>query len=554
MNTVFQCLMLIVICISCSQNHSEEYSPQRKKAIDHLFKKGKDMADNEDYEHAYSALNKAKDLYLEIHDSISMVNCLVEMAIIQEYQSDFLGSIETSLGALKLCNNKTPKETYYKIYNNLGVNSMDIKNYTDAKQFYQKALDLSSTELDKLKVQHNLAVVYFYEKNYKAAEQTERQILSNLHKKNDTYYKVSIHHARYMSHLHPNYNPIPIFNKAIDYSIANNNLWGLDACYYYVSEYYYNRKPDSALAYAHKNYKVATKLKASLDRLDALENIIKLENKALPYFDIYNKLADSLEAARNSSKNQFAVIRFESEKNLNEKMKLEKKMDEKNDQMLLGSALVLLSITGGFWMYRYRQQKIKKEAENKIKEDRFLISKKVHDVVANGIYQVMSSIEHHQNFNKEEVLDKLDDMYQKSRDISHDKLPVFLEDNIQNQISELAQTFQNENVQVFLVGNEISTWKSVPLSIQKELYPIILELFVNTKKHSSANRILLKLNIDNQLFTIKYTDNGCGKEQISNKGMGMNSIIQKVKSHHGTIEYGIQQDKPGFFVTMSFPL
>lgn len=174
--------------------------------------------------------------------------------------------------------------------------------------------------------------------------------------------------------------------------------------------------------------------------------------------------------------------------------------------------------------------------------------------MANGIYQVMSSIEHHQNFNKEEVLDKLDDMYQKSRDISHDKLPVFLEDNIQNQISELAQTFQNENVQVFLVGNEISTWKSVPLSIQKELYPIILELFVNTKKHSSANRILLKLNIDNQLFTIKYTDNGCGKEQISNKGMGMNSIIQKVKSHHGTIEYGIQQDKPGFFVTMSFPL
>jgi hypothetical protein len=36
----------------------------------------------------------------------------------------------------------------------------------------------------------------------------------------------------------------------------------------------------------------------------------------------------------------------------------------------------------------------------------------VHDVVANGLYQVMSRIEYNDDFSKDEILDKLEMMYQ----------------------------------------------------------------------------------------------------------------------------------------------
>jgi hypothetical protein len=42
-------------------------------------------------------------------------------------------------------------------------------------------------------------------------------------------------------------------------------------------------------------------------------------------------------------------------------------------------------------------------------------------MLANGIYQVMTKIENQENFDKEEALDELEFVYEKSRDISYEK-------------------------------------------------------------------------------------------------------------------------------------
>ena len=68
--------------------------------------------------------------------------------------------------------------------------------------------------------------------------------------------------------------------------------------------------------YSNKMYDIANKLKSPVDRLEALQNMIVLENEdqSKKHFTEYYKLSDSIQESNNTYKNQFAAIRFESDK------------------------------------------------------------------------------------------------------------------------------------------------------------------------------------------------------------------------------------------------
>lgn len=56
------------------------------------------------------------------------------------------------------------------------------------------------------------------------------------------------------------------------------------------------------------------KLKSPDDQLEALQKIIKLDTHSYKkFFNRYTTLADSLQTERNNSKNQFALIKFDTE-------------------------------------------------------------------------------------------------------------------------------------------------------------------------------------------------------------------------------------------------
>nr|GFD55410.1 hypothetical protein [Tanacetum cinerariifolium] len=58
------------------------------------------------------------------------------------------------------------------------------------------------------------------------------------------------------------------------------------------------------------------------------------------------------------------------------------------------------------------------EAQNALRNSQLNTSKRVHDVVANGLYRVMTEIENQADMDRENVLDKIEALYEKSRDIS----------------------------------------------------------------------------------------------------------------------------------------
>jgi gentisate 1,2-dioxygenase len=65
-----------------------------------------------------------------------------------------------------------------------------------------------------------------------------------------------------------------------------------------------------------KMYNAAKEIKNPDDQLEALQKLIALEpsEKSKFYFSKYQKINDSLQNARSKAKNQFALIRYETEK------------------------------------------------------------------------------------------------------------------------------------------------------------------------------------------------------------------------------------------------
>lgn len=548
--------MISFSLIACKENSSKKVINENKIAkqkYDSAFV----LLDKNQSAKAYLLLNEAKELFLKDKDSFAVGKALVNMAIIQEAESDNLGSIETSISAYPFLNKKDTAHYYflYANYNSLGINSNILKNYHDTDRFYKNTLNFAKDQLDTIMVENNLASSYYTRKDFKKSLVLYDTILWKLKKKDEVYYKISINKARSLVAINPNDSQaLDNYWKAKHYYLKNNDLWGQDGVFCYLAEFYQKKNKDSSLWYAQKMLKVAKELNSTHDRLDALNLIIKNEKSknAQEYFVSYKTISDSLEEQRNASKNQFAIVRYESEKSKIQNLKLEKDVQEK-EYLLYFAVFILFSASFlGFNIYKKRKKRIEFEAESKVKNDRLLISKKVHDVVANGLYQVMSNIEHDNKIEKEDVLDKLEAMYQQSRDISYDNFNEIKTTNFSEKISELAGSFQNSEVSIFLVGNEADFWNEIPENLQNDLYLCIRELLVNMKKHSQSNRCVLKFSKNDSNFEINYRDNGVGISENAEVVFknGLNSILERLETYRGILK--IKNDS-GLQIEISIP-
>lgn len=268
-------------------------------------------------------------------------------------------------------------------------------------------------------------------KKYPEALKVYNQILKeNNNKKSTEYSRALTNLAKTKWLQNANYNPVSELKEALNIRLQEQDLWGQNSSYAHLADYYIQKKPDSALIYATKCM-VSLKLKSPDDQIEALQKLIILENpeKSKQYFLTYQKLNDSLQTARSKAKNQFALIRYETEKNKADFQKAQADNVKKQNQILKQYAglgiLGLVLIGGGVW-YRRRKKILQQEKELEVKRQNLGILK-VHDVVANGIHRVMTKLENQEHIDKETMLDDLEIVYEKSRDISydHEKIMTF---------------------------------------------------------------------------------------------------------------------------------
>nr|WP_283162207.1 tetratricopeptide repeat-containing sensor histidine kinase [Elizabethkingia ursingii] len=464
---------------------------------------------------------------------------MVNIATILNKKGDDFGSIEESLEAIIYLKENNKDDYYYILtnYNNLGLSNYNLKNYKNALMFYNRAINFAEDSINKQICLNNMANAYRELKRYKQALNIYNDILININYNKIEYARVLSNYAKIKWLQNIDYNPVPELKKALNIRLQEQDLWGLNVSYAHLADYYTQKKPDSALIYATKMYSVAKTLKSPDDQIEALQKLIVLENpeKSKQYFLTYQKLNDSLQTARSKAKNQFALIRYETEKNKANFQKAQADNVKKQNQILkqyAGLGVLGLTLIGtGFW-YKRRRKRLEKEKELEVKNTELRYSKKVHDKVANKVYRVMSEVENTPEMEKEVLLDKLENIYEISRDISYDHEPTD-----ERHLVEMLESYSSQDdVQLVKVGIPEIGWDTFNKDIQSEVFNVLQELMTNMKKHSKATRVVIKMNRMNQEITIRYMDNGIGSETFSPKN-GIKNTGNRMEAIGGTITF-----------------
>ncbi|MCT4203776.1 tetratricopeptide repeat protein [Elizabethkingia anophelis] len=311
--------LLFVLMVSCTKTKENNVNQSEKTTDNPYYEKAWSYLDQKEPVNAFENFNKAKEIYLKNNDSLGVGKCLMNMGIILTDQGDYFGAQETALEATKYLNenNKNYYDYINSNYNNLGIATNRVDDYNKSIEFYQKALKFANDLLVKKIYRNNIANAYRKEKKYDLAIKIFQHIVNGSKTKDKEYSRALSNYALTQWLQNPNHNPVPELKEALNIRLKEKDLWGLNASYSHLADYYTQKKPDSALIYATKMYDVAKTLKSPDDQIEALQKLIILENpeKSKQYFLTYQKLNDSLQTARSKAKNQFALIRYETEKN-----------------------------------------------------------------------------------------------------------------------------------------------------------------------------------------------------------------------------------------------
>lgn len=545
--------LILILIYSCS----EKKVPEAISTNDHYEKAWKSLDEKQNTQ-AFIEFDKAKNLFLKNKDSLGVGKCLMNMAIIQEQMGDNFGSQETGLNALNFLKKEDKENADYLSanYNSLGISSINLKEFQNAISFYSNAINFSTNELDRKIYSNNLANVYKKLRNYNEAIKIYNNILEETPKDN-------IEYARILSNLsftkwlqNPNYNPVPEFHKALNIRFKEKDDWGLNSSFSHLADYYAYKQKDSALLYASKMYDVSKKIKSPDDQIEALQKLIPLENQenAKQHFKVFQNLNDSLQTARNKAKNQFAFIRYETEKNKADFLRSKAESTQRQNHIIkqyFGLGILIVALLLSYLWFIKRQKALRQEKLLEVKNTELKYSKKVHDRVANKVYQVMSEVENIKDLRRETLLDNLEEIYEISRDISYEQ-EEFEAKNFRDQLSRMLVSYSSDLVKIFIIGNEDETWKETSHNQRNEVFCILQELMTNMKKHSQADKVSVRFTKENNDVKIAYTDNGIGIKHISPKN-GLRNTENRTKAINGTITFDTETDR-NLKINISFPI
>jgi len=544
-------LLSILFFLSCPQ----QKTTKEKKTINPDYDKAFEFREKKMPDSSFIYFNKAKDVFLKQKDSLGVAKCLVNMAITSIDKGDYFGGQEISTEALTYFD-KDKKEQFVYIesaYHELGVASSNLKNYSQAIIFYNQSIPYAQDSISVLVTKNNIANAY----GKIGAYQKALILFSSILKKkmsDENFARTLSNYAFNKWKQNPNYNAKPELLTALHIRLRDHDLWGQNASFAHLADFHTLSQPDTALFYAHKMYEGAKKLKSPDDQLQSLLKIIKLSpvKETKQYFNIYKNLDDSLQTARSAAKNQFALIRYDTEKNKADNLVLQKDNQGKRYQIIiLIFGIVLLIIVGTLW-YKKRKQRLELEAQNTIRDNKLKTSQKVHDVVANGLYRIMSKLDNQETLKDSPIINEIEELYEQSRDLSYEK-PRLLTQSFHEKISGLLKTFASDYTKVIIIGNSASLWNKVSEQAKDEIEHILQELMVNMGKHSQASDVVIRFEQAQQKINIYYTDNGIGIRGEVQPNNGLTNTGTRIDVIGGTITFDTKVEK-GLKIQISFPV
>jgi len=554
-------LIGILFLVSCENRIKSTQEPEKNPYYEQAY----EFLDKNEFDSAFVYFEKAKSLFLERNDSVGVAESLINMAITQADFGDYYGSQETSTQAIEYLNlnDSSQHALLGMVYNNLSNVYTSLKDTKKAIESNQLAIQYTSSPTNRKVYENNLASTYIANQEYEKASEILKELVSHADSNSIDYARFLTNYARAKSHLDTAYKLLPVLKKAMQIRRKNKDPWGLNSSYSHIANYYKERNKDSALFYSMQQFDIAKTIKNPDAQMDALQRVLELsvleENR--PILEKYHQIQDSVEIARLTAKNQFALIRYEVEKSKTNNLKLSNEIAEKqyrlNLMRVLLVGLIIVAALSSFYFlnwHKRRKQRMELEAENRVKESQLKTSRKVHDVVANGIYRVMAELENRDDVNREELLDRLEILYDKSRDISYEVEDLGMGDiPFHLTISELLKSFANEERTVLIAGNEEATWDRLNAVQKDNLEQVLQELMVNMQKHSKAQEVIVRFDYEGNILHIYYKDDGIGLSESPKYGNGFMNTENRINLLKGTLTFE-KNNNSGLGIHISIPI
>jgi tetratricopeptide (TPR) repeat protein len=440
-------------------------------------------------------------------------------------------------------------------YNLLGNVNVDLQHYDEAITMYNKAKGFSTDAIFRADLVNGEAVALQKKGKYEDAVALYDSMLLLNPADQSLFTRIIDNRAKTKWLRDPSYLALPEFWHALKIRTDSQYNRGLNASYAHLADYYIESNRDSALWYAKKMFHQAQIIQSPDDRLEAIDKLIRLDNPAAlqNWYAEYKRLSDSTRLSRDTTRNRYALIRYDSQKSKADNLELKGHVIKQRLWMYGLIVLAIGIITGLTTRYNKRRKRIKKESENAIRDSKLKTSRKVHDVVAAGLYNIMNELEHGVELDSESLLNKIEWLYEKSRNISHEDALVSEHTDYEKQIFQLLRSFANAQTRIRLVGGGDTFLNKLTPYQQQELQLVLNEIMINMKKHSNAKNVVVRFRQEDNKVFINYKDDGVGFRANHTARNGLNNTVSRMKSLKGDIIFG-KSDRGGASISMSFPL
>lgn len=533
---------------------------------------------------SYLYFYKAEKIYSSISDKINLAKTILNKALLQFNESDFIGSEKAVISVLRIIKNEPNKEILYESYNLLGIIYNEFDEYERSIAFHNKALESIDDNLipeiyqSKATSLNNLGYVYQSKKDYKSAKKYFTLALKqdDLSRDKPSLYAMLIDNLAYSRFKLNESKDLPMaFYDALNIRLKLNLLSGLFLNKIHLSEYYsFHKDSTKALQFAREALLSARKDKNFRNVLVALKQMGVVEpQNASRYSKEYIHINDSLQKAERKMGEKFSRIEYETDVIKSENTDL---VVQNRNLFYVFSILILV---GGFifvfvnqrnkhnlLVFKAQQQLANAEIynlmitqqktieENRIKEKQ-RVARELHDGVLGKMFGVRMNLDSLNTVQdalaiktRLKYLAELKQIEQDIREISHDmnRENSELINNfvviLTNLIDQQRKAFKTKVV--FSLDKNID-WANISNEIKINLYRIVQEALQNSNKYAIPSVITIEFSKEENPLRIRLVvaDDGKGFNlKKAKKGIGLQNIEFRTKACQGKLEI---KTKPG---------
>ncbi len=523
---------------------------------------------------SYKYYHESKNISILLKDSTEVGRRLLSMGLMQKNEKYLTGAESSLVECLQYLE---PLNNYGFIgstYNNLGLVLVELDRNDEARNYFRKSYENYAKSIDSITKKRGFLDYY----NNMGFSLMKQELLNQA----IPYLKKGLQFERVKEDFRIRYESL--FGNLADcyYELGKkelawkmtfqlkafrekfNNIYGLSLSHNGIAYYYsLEGEKNKALFHSKKSYDFAKKSKNNSTKLSVLLKLANLTSgeQSKKYFKEYVALRDMLYEREANLKNQFALIRYETEKKEKENVGLKLKdsqsqamIESERLQKIIFALIGVLALVISIAYYRNRRKKMMYETQLQKatvrEEERQQIAKSLHDEVAGDLRMLHQKLA---NTDLEKEAKSVEIIKENVRNLSHQLSSVsFDEVSFKDQMVNLIADYFTPSFRISVKGIDTVPWEEINSTIKRTFYLCVRESLQNTLKYAEATKFFISFSVEKKEILLHLEDDGKGFEASNpKKGIGLKNLKERVEEIHGVFQ--IESTEEGTKTKISIP-